>query len=195
MNRTISVRTKELPDSLKEALRQVGYGAQDVAVEVATEVSPMSPGGQGQRGFSAVVELSTGLSKIRYGNWGGSSPAGQAQVDADDRPSPLLPGFAVIKGAIGNRTFATIYLSPENVAKFLPATPDLTPRELGILAQFRSLSSAGRRDEWQRFPQSRPSDGEIDSLVAKGLLAKNKAGAVSMTTEGKNASRDARLPS
>ncbi len=195
MNRTISVRTKELPESLKAALREVGYGAQDVAVEVASTVSPLSPGGEGQRGFSAVVELATGRSKVHRGNWGGGSPATQAQVDVDDRDSPLLPGFAIIKGATGNRTFATIFLNPENVAKYLPAPVELTSRELGILAQYRSLSSAGRRDEWQRYPESKPTDVEIDALVAKGLLAKNKAGAVSMTTEGKNASRDARLPS
>ncbi len=195
MNRTISVRTKELPASLKEALRQVGYGAQDVAVEVVTTVSPLSPGGEGQRGFSAVVELSTGRSKIRHGNWGGGSPATQAQVDVDDRESPLLPGFAIIKGATGNRTFATVYLNPANVVKYLPAAVALTERELGILAQFRSLSSAGRRDEWQRFPESRPSDAEIDALVAKGLLFRNSIGSVSVTTAGKNAASGARLPS
>jgi hypothetical protein len=195
MNRTISVRTKELPDTLREALRQIGYSGQDVPVEVTTEVSPYSPAGEGSRGFSAVVELSTGRSKVHHGNWGGGSPATQAQVDVDDRESPLLPGFAIIKGSTGNRTFATIYLNPENVAKYLPAPVSLTDRELGILAQFRALSSAGRKDEWQRFPASKPSDEEIDSLVAKGLLSKNKAGAVSLTTDGKNAARDARLPS
>ncbi len=194
MNQTISVRTRELPDALKEALRQIGYAGQDVPVEVATEVSPYSPAGEGSRGFSAVIELATGRSKVHHGNWGGGSPATQAQVDVDDRSSPLLPGFAIIKGSTGARTFATIYLNPENVAKYLPAPVELTPRELGILAQYRALSSSGRKDEWERYPATRPSEEEINALVAKGLLSKNKAGAVALTTDGKNAARNARLP-
>jgi hypothetical protein len=63
------------------------------------------------------------------------------------------------------------------------------------LAQYRSLSSAGRKDEWQRFPASKPSDAEIDALVAKNLLSKNKAGAVSLTTDGRNAANGVKLPS
>lgn len=187
MKEAIRVRTAELPESLREALRALGYRRQDVGVEVTSEVSPHAPAGEGRRGFSCVVELATGRREAHYGDWGGGGPTAR-QVDADTRPSPLLDGFAIVKGSEGYPTvLATVYLSPSNVAKVLPPVPAVTPREAAILGQFRSLTSAGRKDEWERNRASRPTPEELDSLVARGLLSRNKAGATSITTEGKNA--------
>jgi len=42
------------------------------------------------------------------------------------------------------------------------------------------------------FADNKVTPDEVDALVAKKLVAKNKAGALSLTTAGKNAAGDAR---
>lgn len=110
------------------------------------------------------------------------------QVDFDDREKPLLEGFAVIKGILGYpRTIATININPANMVKFLPEPCSVTERQKSILKAFKELTSAGRKDEWARDPESAPSTEELDELVNLGLLSRNKAGATKITVEGKNA--------
>jgi hypothetical protein len=187
MERPIYEQVKNLPNVLIEALKGVGYGAKDVPVVSAEAVSPHAMSGDGTRGFVIIVNLATGQSELHYGSWGGANPFENRQVDLDTKPYPIPEGMAVIKGTAGYpRTFATVYLNPANVAKMLPPPAELTEREQEILRQFRSLTSAGRKNEWSRYPKSKPSESEIDSLVARGLLSKSRAGAVAITTAGKN---------
>lgn len=183
----ITVRVKDLPDSLKVALKEVEYGAADINLEVSETISPLSQGGTGSRGFTLVVELSTGKFTKRLGSWGGASVE-MKQVDFDDRGTPLLVGFAVVKGTLGYpRTFATITVNPVNMIKFLPESSKVTDRQKGILKAFDTLTSAGRKDEWAREPESAPTMDELDELVKGGFLSRNKAGATKITVEGKNA--------
>lgn len=187
MEKSIRIRTKDLPDCLKVALKEVEYGAQDIGVEVSSTISPLSQGGQGSRGFTLVVELSTGKFTKRLGSWGGASLE-HKQVDFDDRSTPLLEGFAVIKGTMGfPRTIATISINPANVAKFLPEPTKITERQRGILRAFRELTSMGRRDEWARNPVNAPTVEELNELVKLKLLARSSNGATKITVEGKNA--------
>ena len=180
------IRTKELPDCLKVALKEVEYGAPDIRIEVSDTISALSQGGQGSRGFTLVVELSTGKFTKRLGSWGGASVE-MKQVDFDDRETPLLEGFAVIKGTMGfPRTFATININPANMVKFLPKPSSVTERQKSILKAFNTLTSTGRRNEWLRNPEEAPTAGELNDLVNTGLLSRSSTGATKITVEGKN---------
>ena len=184
---SIAVLVKDLPDCLKVALKEVEYGAADINISVSDTISPLSQGSMGSRGFTLVVELSTGKFTKRLGSWGGAS-AEMKQVDFDDRGTPLLVGFAVVKGTLGYpRTFATITVNPENMVKFLPKPSSVTERQKSILKAFNTLTSAGRKDEWARDPESAPTAEELDELVKGGFLSRNRAGAIKITVEGKNA--------
>lgn len=187
MTKSIRVRVKDLPDCLKEALKSVEFGAQDIGVEVSNTISALSQGGTGSRGFTLVVELSSGKFTKRLGSWGGASVE-MKQVDFDDRETPLLEGFAVIKGTMGfPRTIATINVNPVNVAKFLPEPCSITERQKNILKAFVNLTSAGRKDEWARDPVNAPTVEELDELVKLKLLSRSSNGATKITVEGKNA--------
>jgi hypothetical protein len=185
-SKSVSVSVKELPESIRAALRSVGYGGRDIAIEPSATVDAFVPSGEGQRGFVLMLNLASGEMETRLGSWGGNSPVG-LQVDCDNAARPLAPGFAVIKGTTGYpRTFATIHLHPSNVAPLLPAATEISKREKQILAQYRGLTSAGRKSQWEYSPTSKPFEAEIDSLVARGLLSRNKAGSIAITTAGKN---------
>lgn len=187
MEKSFRIRTKDLPDCLRAALKEVEYGAQDISVEISSTISALSQGGQGSRGFTLVVELSTGRFTKRLGSWGGASVE-MKQVDFDDRETPLLEGFAVIKGTMGfPRTIATINVNPVNMVKFLPEPCLITERQKGILRAFSSLTSAGRKDEWARDPVNAPTVEELDELVKLKLLSRSSNGATKITVEGKNA--------
>ncbi len=187
MEKSFIIRTKDLPDCLRAALKEVDYGAQDIGVEISSTISALSQGGQGSRGFTLVVELSTGKFTKRLGSWGGASIE-MKQVDFDDRETPLLEGFAVIKGTMGfPRTIATINVNPVNMVKFLPEPCSITERQKSILRAFSSLTSAGRRDEWARDPVNAPTVEELDGLVKLKLLSRSSNGATKITVEGKNA--------
>lgn len=92
-------------------------------------------------------------------------------------------------------------------------TASLTDLEQAVLEAHGGLTSAGRKNEFERWENDaawnrswwkgspvtgtshreksadarRQINAAVDSLVARGLLKKNKAGAVAITTEGKNA--------
>lgn len=184
---SMHIETKSLPESLKAALRAVGYGAADIGVRVTETYSAQSCANDGQRGFTMAVNIATGERDEHHGSWGGANPFGANAVDSDGTARPLAPGFVVVQGTTGYpRTFATLLVHPSNAAPLLPAKAELTDRQRSILGQFAGLTSAGRKNEWERYPASKPTEAEIAELVARGLLKQNKAGAISITTEGKN---------
>ncbi len=113
---------------------------------------------------------------------------------AEGQTVALEPGVAVVERSTfcGKVMPLRVHLHPDNAARLLPAAQparELPERARRILRQWTELSSSGRKDEWDRVPESRPSAAELDLLVEEGLLSRNKAGAVSITPAGKNASR------
>jgi len=102
------------------------------------------------------------------------------RVDSDDSEHTMLPGVAVITGSIGEKTYAYLTLHPENLVALLPAKVEVSARQKEILESIMTLKSSYR----PKYPEA-----EIDELVTKGLLKKNKAGAISITTEGKNVAK------
>lgn len=182
--REIHVPVNELPDSLRSALKRVRYGSRDIGVVAQERVEPNPYAAEGQKGFVLVIDIASGRSRDLEGSWGGASPNGPSEIDFANRPVPIPEGGAVIIGTEGYpQTMATIYVHPKTIAAMLPPAAETTEREQTILRTIRSLNSAGRKEV---FGRERVMPAEIDALVARGLLSKTKAGAVSITTAGKN---------
>jgi hypothetical protein len=185
---TMYVQVAELPESLQGALKSVGYGRKDINIEAREQVYMADGGGEGFRAFVVLVDLATGRAERHDGSWGGANMFNPRNaVDLDDTPRTIIPGMAVVKGHIGGDrpVGATVYINPENVAKLLPAKPDVSDREKQLLGVM-GYKSGYRKEELARM---RATDAEIDALVSRGFLSRNKAGAISLTTEGKNARR------
>ena len=129
------IRTKELPPILRHVLKQVGYNCPDVEVEVAEEVQPFYPAGQGSRAFVIPVNLLTQQYEIRSGSWGGSNMFTPPAVPDDSRAPAVLipPNGAIVIGSSGHWATARIYISPQTAAPLLPEAPKLTKEELVAL--------------------------------------------------------------
>ncbi len=181
------VSTKELPEVIRRALREVNYSRNDIGVEGATKVSPSDAGGQGRRGFVLLLDLDTGATKLHQGSWGGANMFNQSNVvDLDQKSYPLPPSGAVIKGSEGGHggVIATLYLNPENLAKLLPAKPlELTAKQRGILYAFGAIKAGEYRKEELRRCEAKEAD--VEELVKLKLLKRDGRG-VTITTEGKN---------
>jgi hypothetical protein len=183
------VEVKTLVPAVQDALKAVGYGAKDIQVIVADSVSPSVAGGSGQRGFVTVINLTTGKRDHMRGSWGGANMFNPNNtVDLDTGKYVIPTDGVVIKGTTGHpRTFATLYTTA--MGHFLPSGDDsevLTDEELSALYCHKSIKGGEyRRDEMRR---RNVSASAVDSLVDRGYLKRNKAGAVSITTKGKNAS-------
>lgn len=181
------VNVKDLPYCLQEALARVGYTKKDVALEGREKVCLLDSGSDGRRAFAVLIDLETGERRTTYGSWGGANMFNPTNVvDLDDRAHTLPVGGAVVLGSEGyGGVMARIFLHPENLTKLLPMKVDVSDKDRAILEAIGSLKSGPyRREALQRI---RATDEDINSLVARGFLNKNKAGAVSITTEGKNA--------
>lgn len=177
----------ELPDTLQTALQSIGYHRKDIELIASETVSRHVSGGQGYRGFCVIVNLSTGERKAEIGSWGGANMFNPNNaVDLDTSEYNIHPGFAVIKGSQGDKTFATIYLHTENIVKFLPAKIEMDSRDSWILYTFDALTSAGRKNEWDRH-NDKPSENDLNRLAGLGYLKRSKNGATQITTDGKNA--------
>jgi hypothetical protein len=185
------VETKELVPALRAALESVRYGAKDIRLEAAERIDSYSEGNAGTRGFVIAVNLDTGERKSMIGSWGGGNMFTSTLVDAGSEMAELPANGAVIKGTMGYpRTYAAIYAHPNALGRFLPAGEDdrdeLTAEELQALYCFVCIKGGEyRREELRRRSVS---DSTVDGLVSRGYLKRNRAGATSVTTAGKNAS-------
>jgi len=183
------VQVKELPEVLQKALKSVGYGRRDINVSARAEVDLNPYAGEGQKGFAVVVNLATGVYKASEGSWGGANMFVARSIDTAQASYPLPPDGAAIVGTSGyHGTSASISVHPSALAPLLPGNADVTERERRILAML-GFTSAYRKE---LFADNKVTPDEVDALVAKKLVAKNKAGALSLTTAGKNAAGDAR---
>ena len=195
------IQVKALPESLRRTLSAVAYGARDIEVSPAETFTVQDFGGDGRRAFIFVVDLKTGRYEAFHGSWGGPNIFDRSNpVDNDATVRPLPEGFAVISGSTGHGVYASIQVNPKSLAPLLPAAPAvaLSPVEAETLRIYREIRG-GRRDEYltgysaggyRSVTDRRLTFAEVSaallSLSAKGLLKVNKAGATSVTTEGKN---------
>lgn len=182
------IAVKSLGDAVQSALKSVGYGARDIEVIPQSSLELNSSASwKGARGFVIALDLRTGQRIARQGEWGGANPFVRNAVDESDE-TYVLPEFGVvIKGQTGHpRTFARIYVHPAQMAKFLPApTEELSPIDQQALYCFKSIKGGEYRR--QELARRKVTSAVVDSLVERGYLSRNKAGATSITTAGKNA--------
>jgi hypothetical protein len=176
-----------LPEVLRRALVDAEYGRKDIAVEASPTFSFQASFGEGFRAFAVAVNLETGDTKRLDGSWGGASINHTSQVDGDHADHVIPVNGAIILGQVGGGrpVSARIILNPENVAKLLPAVDgSVTDRDRDLLAIFGSIKSSYRKEYLDR---AKATPAEVDSLISRGLLSRNKAGSVAITTTGKNA--------
>jgi hypothetical protein len=183
------VIVKDLPASLQAALDQVGYGRKDVEVTISTTVVLASPAyGDGYRGYTTLVNVDSGETQTVNGQWGGSNMFVSSPVDEDETPYQLPDFGAVIKGQVGGGrpVSAHVYIPAAQAPKVLPSGLEepLPALEREALAIFQNYKAAYRKDYLRR---AGVHDGMIDDLIERGLLSRNRAGATSITTAGKNA--------
>jgi len=193
--RDFHVAVRELPQALQRALLSVGYKRKDIRVEPDTTYSPSegTAGASGQRGFIVVVNMATGQMKKEMGSWGGGNMFENKQVDQDRKEYPIPNNGAVIVGSSGGRgNFAHIKVHPSNLAAILPAGDDekLPPDEQKALNIIGGLKSGARREYFDRNrlgPYDFRANPLLQSLAKKGLIKANRAGAMAITTKGRNA--------
>jgi hypothetical protein len=183
------VKTYTLPQHLQDKLRLVGYGKKEINIEPALTVNVMDYGADGHRSFFFPFSLATGCGNAVYGSWGGPNPFQTRQPDIDNRDHAIPEGCGICRGSEGGTgpTRASIYIHPASFAPLLPAVPSLDARQRSILKQYKELTSAGRKYEYDYNPASKPTPTELDSLVSAGFLSRNKAGSTAITMDGKNA--------
>lgn len=181
-------KVKDLPETIQHALSTLGYTRTDIELEISESVSPAVGGGDGYRGFCCIVDIITGQFDTKMGSWGGSNAFNPNNVVDQDINSYNIPdNVAVIKGTSGGSrpVYATITLSPNNMIKALPEKVDLTDRDKWILYTFKALTSAGRKNEWER-ENDKPSEADLIRFAGNGWITRSSNGACKITTEGKN---------
>jgi hypothetical protein len=186
-----------MPPAVQRALKEVGYGRADIAVEARDVFYVGHPAGEGSRSFFGLVNLQTGQTKFTYGNWGGGEAGDIPQLaDADRERRPLPPGMVVINGSEGgNRpVWATLTVHPSMMPALLPAGGELTSQEQSGLNIIGMYISSARKEYFRdaRLGAYGPENPIVRSLAQKGMVKITGAGAIQITTKGKN-SRTARL--
>lgn len=196
--RELHVKPRDLPRAVYDVLKDQDFnGGRDIVVLPTTKYSPRMYAGDGERSFVIAVEIATGRTKETIGDWGGGSPVRRAQVDADDSEYRLPVGGAVVQGTRGGRgTWATVLMHPDDVRLYLAtalgesaAVPILSERLTSVLNAIGGLTSAGRKDEFDRAGWGRYGGDNryVRELAALGLVSVSDAGAVRVTTAGKAA--------
>jgi|GEM_PF-1296011 len=189
------VELRELPPVLQRALKSVGYRRKDIRVEPDTTYSPSegSASASGQRGYVIVVNMQTGQMKTEMGSWGGPNPFERKQVDLDRRNYPIPANGAVVVGESGGRgSFARIKVNPSNLSAILPSGDEdkLPPDEQKALNIIGGIKGGHRVRYFERNnlgPYDFRANPLLQSLAKKGMIKANRAGAMKITTKGRNA--------
>ena len=197
MTQRVYVKVNALPASVQRALEACGYHKADLPLEARDTVNIMCAGGNGYRSFAVILNLETGARTAHYGSWGGPNPFAESakrRVDSDDTSHTIPPNGAVILGSEegGKSTLATLIVRPDAMPAYLPAAPTLSEIEIAALHAYRLKSGPYRQDALRA---SKATPDVIDSLVARGYLSRNRAGATTLTTEGKNVVAQTKAPS
>ncbi len=187
------VNVKDLPLSVRDALRAVSYGKADIEVRTETTVTMSDAGQSGRRAFVTLINLTSGQTRTVHGSWGGQNMFNTANaVDNDTNAYPIPDNGAILRGSTGGGgTWATLHIPASMRAGILPAAPEsITKEERDALYCHKSIKAgAYRRDEMTR---RRVTPETVDALVTRGYLKRNAAGSVTITTAGKNAVGDYR---
>lgn len=189
------IRLTDLPAPIRTALESNGYHRADVDVTESATYQPAeaSAGFTGNRGFCVAVNVATGERHTETGAWGGANPFEANAADHDRANYPIPPNCAVVMGETGGAgSFARVYVAPGMLAGVLPAAAqdsELAEGSALALVVIASLKSGARAESFARSglgPYS-ATNPNVAILVERKLVTVNKAGAIAITTEGKNA--------
>lgn len=182
------IQVSSLPTTLQNALASVGFHRKDISVSAKERYDVACAGGDGMRGFTMAVNLATGEKQISHGSWGGANMFNPNNaVDLDTTSRELPEDFAIVKGHEGGSVYASVYVHPSNLQKFLPAPIEISEQERSAL-RCCAYKSGYRAEAFNQaglgiYGKSNPV---IQSLAKKGLVKISGTG-ISLTTEGKNA--------
>jgi len=187
----IHVAVRDLPDSIRRALKRIRYGRRDIEVIYDTKYS-VSTAFEGNRALAYTVDLRTGrITDSQRGSWGGPNPYEDRAIDRRDQSFPVPSGSAVIAGEVGGRgNFLRLYVRPDDVDKIMPEPDEdvvLTPDEKEALNIIGGIKSSYRADEFRRhrLGDYHKSNPIIQSLADKGLV-KIMGSGIRITTKGRN---------
>jgi hypothetical protein len=133
------------------------------------------------------VNLDTGDIQEHVGSWGGANMFNPGNaVDLNRTTYPLPENGAIVDGHQGGDrpVYAVVTVHPSRLVKVLPAAKDVTARQREILGCFIYKGGEYRKAELAR---KGVTPAELDELVAAGFISRNRAGAMSLTTDGRNA--------
>lgn len=181
-----AVHVKEFPAILRLAFP--GYSGRKFKVESSADVTLHSDSWEGGSKVSyRLIDLETGEVRGVTREFGNpyTNPSGQVPTVA------LRPGLAVVAHSIfcGKDTGLTAYLHPDNFVAMLPPAIEMSADERRALDIIGSYKGGHHRAEaWRGLPgRYEAANPLIQSLAAKRLVTINRAGAVAITTEGRNA--------
>lgn len=183
------LNVNDLPTLALSVLKSRGYTRKDIQL-VAKEKVSMSVGGwDGKRGYCDVVDLSSNSVQRNTGSWGGPNAFNSTnRVDLSDESISIGPKTMVIQGYEGHKPMATCYCHSDLFSDYsalnetLGAKASVEERE--VLSWFVQYKASYRKP----WVDAKPPE-LIDGLVSKGWLKRNRAGALSITTQGKNIAR------
>lgn len=180
------VAVKELPPWIQRILLDHGYHRPDVSVQAKEAVSISNGGMKGQQAWAEILNLETRARRTFTGSWGGSNMFNPTnRVDMDTQAHTIPPNGMVITGSSGYRSFASIYVHPSNLAKYLGATETISDSERRVLKAYGHLKSGPyRKQALENVPDYK---AVVVGLVERGLLKQSRNGATQITTSGKNA--------
>lgn len=187
----INLHSRDFPAVLRGAFPD--YRGPHFKLEAAESVLIDSDSWEGGTKYTyRGVDLATGQSVGCNGEFGNpyTNPSGRIPT------VKLEPGKAVVvhKRFCGKDLGLHAYVHPDNLVPMLPAHSggQLTDDERKALNCVASIKGGQYRvEEWARRGLGKygPAHPLIESLRAKGLVTVNKAGAVAVTIEGRNANR------
>lgn len=146
----------------------------------------------GSREYYALVDMSTGESwQVPTSHpFFDRIPSGERCGTLEVRELP--PGTCLVEGGyfMGKPKSFRLMVPAENLTKLLPApTAAVSDKAMSALDAIVTVRGGGfRRDEFCRRALGTYSAANpyVAELLAAGLVSANKAGAVSVTTEGRN---------
>ena len=185
------VKTKDLPNQIRDALKRAGHTRPDIEVIPADTVDrPMA--NKGERGLMTSIHLPSGKTNHRIGSWGGATPNEHRHLDhVEDLKIP--ENWGVWKGVQGYKLsgYGRLYVNPKNIDTFqLTDSHELTDNEKNALICFRCCKPFYRGEWLARHADGieyNHQDPTYIKLARLGLVKVSKNGAMRITTEGKNA--------
>lgn len=180
------IKTSELPQIIKDALKLFGYTRLDVTLEAREAIHVGGGAGKGSRNVIVVVDLGENkIVRTLRGSWGGQNMFVET-IDDVDSSITIPDNFVVVFGTEGGThgSFANLYANTKTVAPLLVEhSEELTKGQLNALYVYRAIKSSYRPDELHRLGV-RKSD--VDFLIVNGFITE-KGNGRQITLKGKNA--------